>query len=277
MIPVILFRKDRDTEEEFSICSEYLKTYSSRSQIPSGSLVIGRYSVLPFYKELEEDLVYNGSKLINSYRQHRYIADLSNWYQDFADITPTTWFRLEDVPKTIGSVVLKGETNSMKYNWTTHMFANNYKEMLAVYRNLEKDSLVGQQNICIREYIPLRTLRKDLAGGFPVTEEYRFFIFNKKVVASGFYWSSHYDLLEDKTLNLSPDNVPKEFIKEIIERVGSNTNAFVVDVAKTNIMYNGLYNKHPGWIVVELNDFSMSGLSECDPRLLYSNIKESFK
>jgi len=48
-----------------------------RSKVPNGSIAIARYSVLPFYKELEADLAERGSKLINSYPQHQYVADIS--------------------------------------------------------------------------------------------------------------------------------------------------------------------------------------------------------
>jgi hypothetical protein len=63
----ILFRKDLDTEGEFEIAKQYFPVVESRMNIHD-SLVLARYSALPFYNELEEDLTYNNSKLINSYR-----------------------------------------------------------------------------------------------------------------------------------------------------------------------------------------------------------------
>jgi len=114
---VILYRAyEFDFEEEELIAMKtHFHTVPNRTNINPNSLVIGRYSVLPFYKELEEDLKINNSTLINTYEQHKYIADLQNWYADLHEYTPKTWFKLEDLPKEIkGSFVLKGETNSKK-------------------------------------------------------------------------------------------------------------------------------------------------------------------
>lgn len=124
MKPVILFRKYREVEEEFNIASKYITCYESRVDIQPNDLVIGRYSVLPYYQELERDVEKLGAKLINSYKQHRYVADINNWYGDLIDFTPKTWMRPADVPHNEkGSFVLKGETNSKKFLWHTHMFA----------------------------------------------------------------------------------------------------------------------------------------------------------
>jgi len=262
-------------EKELLIAKKYFDVYENRCSIPENSLVIPRFSYLPFPKEFEEDMKYKNCDVINTYRQHRYIADLSNWYQDLEDITPKTWFRFEDVPKHCGPVVLKGETNSKKYFWHTHMYAENWDAANKVFSNLMMDSLIGAQNIYIREYVPLKTFDYDVTG-IPITEEYRFFILDGKVVTSGFYWSSHCELLENKELNINPDNVPKEFIRDIIDRVGKNSRFFVVDVARAQTPYNPLYNQHGlgEWIVVELNDGMMSGISENDPNVLYSNMKD---
>lgn len=56
MKPVMLFRQDRETYDEIQIARKYFEVYERRNLIPDNSLVIGRYSVLPYYKELEEDL-----------------------------------------------------------------------------------------------------------------------------------------------------------------------------------------------------------------------------
>lgn len=259
---VILFRKqDHSYDKEIEVASKYFNVVLSRAHAPKDSLVIGRYSVLPFYKELEEDLAYNNSRLINTYRMHRYMADISSWYYDFEDITPRTWFRLQDIPNNT-SFVLKGETNSKKYNWNTHMFAKDKEAAGRVYSNLMNDSLIGNQNICIREYVQLRQLDLDVSG-LPITEEYRFFILYGKVVSSGFYWSSHHELQE--THNLDPNQVPISFLEDVCSRLEGRANAVVVDIART---------AKGDWIVVELNDFQQSGLSENDSEVLYKNMSK---
>lgn len=264
--PCILFRKSIREETEYYAAAKYFNVIEQRSKVPPNSLVIGRYSVLPFYKELEEDLSLNQSTLINSYRQHRYIADLSNWYLELFDLTPKTWFNLSEIPDDGTKFVLKGETNSKKFQWNTHMFAENKQAAGTVMGRLLEDSLIGQQKIYIREYVPLRTFEIDLGGkGLPITEEYRFFVLDGKVVGSSFYWSSHYELLTKKENLIDPKNVPVAFLQDVIERIGKNARFYVIDVART------ANNK---WIVIELNDGQQSGISEIDPDILYQNMKK---
>lgn len=263
--PVILFRSSYNEEEEKAIAKKYFEVYDTRCAIPENSLVIGRYSTLPFYKELEVDLLERKSKLINSYAQHRWIADLKNWYEDLKEFTPKTWFKLADIPENL-PVVLKGETNSKKFNWNTHMFANNKKEAIQVYSRLSEDSMISQQEIVIRQFVPLKKIAEGL-NGLNISEEYRLFVLDGKVISGGFYWSSHIDDLESDVLKtLSWKNIPESFLNKVLSILGCNAPFVVVDIART---------ADDRWIVVEVNDAQHSGLSENNPNDLYENLKKS--
>lgn len=203
----------------------------------------------------------NGSKLINSYSQHRWIADLKEWYQDLEGLTPKTWFELSTLPENEGPFVLKGETNSRKFNWNTHMFAATKKDAIHVYGLLSQDGLVGSQDIYIRKYEPLMKLGEGL-NGLQVSEEYRFFVLDGQILTGAFYWSSHVD---DLTTVPSAASVPKEFLDRVLERIGSKARFVVIDVARKA---NG------DWTVIELNDGQQSGLSENNPEDLYRNMKK---
>jgi hypothetical protein len=252
MNTVILLRKQ--DEHEHQIILKYFPAFYNRSSVPPNSLVIGRYSVLPFYKELVDDLQYNNSKLINSYTQHRYIADLGNWYRDLKDITPYTWSHIDELPDE-GPFVVKGETNSKKFQWSTHMFAKNKKEAIDVMCRLQEDGLLCDQQIYFRKYIPLVKLMDGL-GGLDVTKEFRFFICDKQVVSGGFYWSNYE---EDLDCIPDPNEVPKEFIDKIINLIGNNARFYVVDVAQT---------ANNEWIVIELK----KGQSNDDYRRLMADL-----
>jgi len=254
--PVILYRDNELWHDEAAAAARNFTTTNSRMTIRDGDLVIGRYSVLPYYREQYRDIRLAGADLINTYTQHRYIADIANWYQDLRDITPQTWTRWEDVG-TDGPYVLKGETNSRKDLWYSHMFARDKEAGIHVMLRLFEDSLVGSQKIYIREFVEFEKLGESL-NGMPITKEFRFFIAYGQVVAGGFYWSS-----SDVTADVS--EVPLSFLDEVIQRVGDSANFYVVDVAKT---VDG------DWMVVELNDGQMSGLSEIDPDELYKNLSQ---
>lgn len=246
--------------DELSSAKKYFDCYPNRASVPKDSLVIGRYSVLPFYKELEEDLAFNGSKLINSYQQHCYVADAINWIYDLGDLTPKTWTRLEDLPENM-SFVLKGETNSRKHDWEDLMFAKDKRSAINIHSKLTQDGLIGYQQIYIREYIPLKTYMVGIKG-LPITHEFRFFVCYGKIISGGYYWSSHVD-----DFDVVPDvsSVPKEFLDKVTSIIGNKINFYVLDVALTD---------SGEWIVIELNDGSMSGISENNSDTLYSNLKK---
>lgn len=230
-----------------------------RSEVDMGDLVIGRYSVLPYYKELEDDIHAVGAKMINSYRQHQFVADVMEWAPLLGDLTPKTYDVLADLPEGKAFVV-KGQTNSRKDRWNTHMFAANKAEAINVTLRLQEDSLISQQKIYYREYVPLYTF---LLGhnGLPITDEYRFFVLDNTILCGAYYWSSYRADLYDDVPKLNDMGAYATVNLALQRLIGSDRPRFlVVDVARTA---NGR------WIVIELNDGQMSGLSENHPGELY--------
>lgn len=261
MRPIILYRESRETMHwgELAAATKHFDCIESRMMIQSGDLVIGRYSVLPFYKEQERDIKLAGAQLINNFEQHNYIADLKNWVYDLKELTPETWDRLIDLPDDC-SFVLKGETNSRKHEWNTMMFAKDKKAACEVHSLLCKDGLIGYQDIYIRKYYPLKTYMISIQG-LPITHEFRFFVCYGQVLCGGYYWSNYVD---DLSAVPDIDDVPKDFLQEVIKRVGNKTNFYTIDVAQT---------ADGQWIVIELNDGQMAGLQENLPEELYFNLK----
>lgn len=264
MNSVILMRSSLAEEDELIEARKHFDVFETRGSVPVNKLVIGRYSCLPYYAELEADLKEHGSYLIDNFSSHTYIADLANWYEDLKDITPKTWFSLEDFKrdKPVGSFVLKGQTNSKKGAWNSHMYAATEKDVDTVYSRLNDDGFLSDQSIYIREYVPLRQFGVGIRG-LPITEEYRFFILDGEVVGSGYYWSQFPEIREENKLNAN--SVPREFLNDIISRVGNKKMFYVIDVAR---------KLDGGWVVVELNDGCQSGLSDVNPAELYGNIKK---
>ena len=266
MTPIVLYRDMADWRQEEEFVKRFFPCIPSRMQIKQGDLVIPRFSCLPFFKELEADVNGVGAKLINSYEQHRYIADLGNWYEDLKELTPRTWDSVVHLPENT-SFILKGETNSKKFLFNTHFFAKDKKEAIVVQGRLLEDSLLQDQKIYIREFVPLDKLAEGFRG-LPISREYRFFVYKKTILSGAFYWSTHAEELKD---HVCSTEVPKEFLHEVIERIQKTEMSepptyYVIDVAKTAA---------GNWIVVELNDGTMSGLSENNPEILYKNLKDA--
>lgn len=275
-VPVILIRAELSEENEieqaahagFAVIQKRADVLSCRSETDAPTLVIPRYSALPYYKELEADVEALGGRLVNTYSEHLYVADLNRWYWDFDDLTPKTWMRPADVPwDWKGSFVLKGMTNSRKHKWQTHAFAEDRADVSRVLNNLLDDVLVSEQGICVREFESFYTF-PDIEGinGLPVTNEHRFFIYKGEIVGSGFYWSEHFDVLKTQ----HPGRVlgsPHAWVKEnVCHRLSDRVPFVVADVAE---------HQDGRWRLVELNDGQMSGLSCVDAELLYGRLFEA--
>ena len=266
MATKILFRKSLAEENEFETAKKYFEVIESRSLVRSDDTVICRYSALPYYEELEKDVQNLGGVLINSYKQHRYVADINEWYWDLEEFTPKTYFQYDDVKMwDQHSFVIKGKTNSRKHRWSTHMFARSRKDILQVMYRLEEDQFIEQQGLIIREYEPFVGYGYAI-NCLPITKEFRFFVLGKKIIAGGFYWSNHPEAIEEFHPNV--EEVPKDFLNQIIEIVSPNINAWVMDIAQ---------HQDGRWRLVELNDLQMSGLSCIEPQQLYANLKDATK
>ncbi len=258
MLPIILFRPDETTEDELLTANKYFPVSQYRNAVPKNSLVIGRYSVLPFYEELEQDLAVNGSKLINTYKQHQWIAGGYYYDSDLEGFTPRTWELLLQSQDYQGPFIVKGRINSRKQNWNTHMFAKDRAEAAVVAsRLMQDDPLIQQQGVVFREYIPLVTHEIGV-NGQPFADEWRFFFLGKTLIASGYYWSIA-DFVGHK---LDPEM--EEFAKGLAEIVSTKVEFFVLDIARTQ---SGKF------ILIEINDAQMSGLSMISPETLYKNLK----
>jgi hypothetical protein len=260
----ILFRGSLAEEDELSAIERHFGyAVTSRVNLCNGDLVIPRYSFLPFGEELENDCKVLGARLINTYAQHRYVADLSAWYPDLEDFTPKTYFTLQDAiddDSFHGSYVLKGETNSRKNQWKTSCFASNLSGIMPVYHNLANDSLIGQQSIYVRQFEPFTTYDYAI-NDQPITKEFRVFVLNGQVIGKGFYWTNYPEVIEQ--YHPDPNDIPEAWLAEVIDRVKDRIPFFVVDVAERN---DGV------WRVVELNCGTMSGLSGVCADTLYSGL-----
>lgn len=261
MSNIILYRDDSNWKYESESAKKYFKCIKSRMEIKSGDLVIPRYSALPFYKEQETDINYVGAKMINTYNQHLYVADLQNWVEDLKDITPQTWRSVADIPDD-GPFILKGETNSKKHYWKELMFAPDKRKAIEIDSKLRSDSMLQYQNIYVRKYIKLKTYMIGLQD-LPITKEFRFFFYKDILLSGGYYWSSHSEELKDMGIDPDINDVPISFLNKIAGKVKDNINFWVVDVAETD---------DGEWIVVELNCGSCSGISDNNPNILYKNL-----
>lgn len=232
----------------------------------AGDQVICRYSCLPFYRELEQDLTINHATMITPFDRHRYIASM-NYYFDIEDLTFPTWFSVKEAKDQTGPFIVKGRTNSRKFQWNTLMYAETYKDIIRIHSELGNDPLIGTQGIVIRKYIPLETFEIGL-NGMPMTNEWRVFFFDSKIIDYGYYWSCLDDLDKAERAKTDFEENGLRLAQEVADRMRGKLRFFVVDVAKT---------EEGRWLCVEMNDGQMSGLNMIDPESFYSKFAAMFK
>jgi hypothetical protein len=255
----VLFRRSTDTEEEFAVANRHFKVVEQRSRA-TAPLVIGRYSVLPFYKELEIDLANVGSRLINSWRQHKFVADFT-YYDEIEDITPKTYWdgTMSWVRAPEGQYVVKGTTNSRKHSWNTLMYAKTKRRAIQIGADLAGDDLIAQQGIIYRQFVPLKVFEVGI-NELPFSNEWRCFFLGDKLLSYGYYWSSASESVI-QSARISPKGIG--LAREAAARLSPYINFFAVDVAET---VDGT------WTVIEVNDGQMAGISENNPETLYENL-----
>lgn len=253
---VILFRKDESTENEFNIASKYFKTYESRYDIPNNTQVLCRYSSLPYYEELVEYLKTKNCTLINNFDDYKNVNNIENWYPLLKEYTFKTWFNDEYIGEQEFPVIVKGSINSRKHQWKDLMFADSIEKLEHIKNELRKDSLFDNQDLVVRKYVKLKNSGY-FESGLPISNEYRFIIFNRNIVSYGYYWSS---------VKQEHVEIPLE-VFELIRKVKNiiETPFYSIDVAE---------DVKGNWHVIEIGDGQLSGLVSIDPDTFYKNLKK---
>ncbi len=259
--PLILIRNSIDYIEEIKAAKKCFNTkhvltelidFTESIKLP----IIARYCALPFYKEMELNLHNIGYVMINTHNQHLWIANFE-WYTQLQKYTFRSWTNPILVPDV--KLIVKGTTNSKKWKWDTHMFAENKQQAIKIAYELSNDSMIGEQGIIFREYEELELIELGI-NGLRFVNEHRLFYYKDKLIANGYYWSvidKEYPELDQEGFKFAQEiaNICKEF-----------TNFYAIDIAK---------NINGQWRLVEINDGQMSGLSTIDPYNFYTNLRNT--
>ena len=109
------------------------------------------------YEELQRDLEILGSRLINTWEQHRWIANFE-YYRELQDYTAESWDET-NIHQCAhrGPFVVKGRLSSIKHRWKSHMFAQTKRQALAIGEELKQDATIREQGVIYRKYVPLVT------------------------------------------------------------------------------------------------------------------------
>ena len=248
-------------------------TLATKRIIPNDKLanVIYRGWMLTLnqYSNLYNDLLSKNFKLINTVIEYQNCHYLPDSLRFIENRTPKTVFekfvnensleKLIEKSKIFGenAVIIKDYVKSEKHNWESACFVENASDEVKLGQSIKnlielRDKYLNE-GIVVREFVELNDLAVHSKSGMPLTEEYRLFFFNKKLVGIYDYW-------EEGEYRLSkPDTTEFE---EIAYRVESNF--FSMDIARR---MNGEF------IIIELGAGQVAGLPDkTDRNEFYSNI-----
>ncbi len=262
MNPIVFFRRELTFQHELRMAKEHFEVIEQRCTCQPDRLVIGRYSVLPFYEELQRDLEILGSRLINTWEQHRWIANFE-YYRELQDYTAESWDET-NIHQCAhrGPFVVKGRLSSIKHRWKSHMFAQTKRQALAIGEELKQDATIREQGVIYRKYVPLVTYEVGLHE-LRYTNEWRLFYLGEARLSHGYYWSLAQDAAQR---TLAPEAL--DFADRVAQIASRHVRFFTIDIAE---------KEEGGWILIELNDAQTSALTENDANLLYANLKRALE
>ena len=276
---IIWIRQDADYQGEEAVAArkagftvEYFRSNLSNTEGVGIKYIIPRYTVLPRAAEVYTDIQNLDCDVIQPLSSHLLLANASEWSKVLEGLTPSVTkmnshiVQWESVPQDLRnseSFVLKGQTNSKKMKWKTHMFAKDKNEIQKIWENLSNDSEIYEQGIVIRPYIPLRQLGESVTGT-PLVDEWRIFCYNGKAFCSGWYWTLEPDLKTEKDCPKEAINLA-EIAADRLKTYQKECIFVAVDVAR---------KQDGSWIVIEVNDGCQSGLQDCDPTEFYQNLMD---
>lgn len=230
---------------------------TDRDEIRAGDVVLPRF--YPFYNYLADELSERGAVLLNV--QHDWVSDIREWFPVLGSLTPMTWNSVDEVIASgyDGSFFVKGIDKSMKVDFERFCFARDLESLPVTIANLV-EALPVEQPIVIRAFERLASYGVSPVSGMPISHEFRCFVYNGVLLTSGFYWDA---VRRQGDIDVVYPDPPMTFIEAAIAAVGDRVSFYSLDVALT---------ERGEWIVIEVNDGVLSGLSANDPVMLYSQL-----
>ena len=201
-----------------------------------------------------------------SREEHNRCARLSDWYPHIKDYTikSKVYDRFpsnEEIDKEFNyPIFVKGDRQT-DHHKKELCVVNNEDELEILRAKWDKNSILYWQKIVVREHVKLMILDdKTFPDMMPISYEFRFFVWNNKVVGYGPYWTmaEKYSLEEDEL----------QEVTKMVECVADKLNVsfITVDMAKT---------VEGKWIVIEVNDGQESGYVGANPLEIWKNIFNS--
>lgn len=264
MHPKVLFNCEKCFAKEAKFAAEFFDVFTSRVDLPCRNPANGlepvlvRYLHWPHGYELERDLAKLGYQSVNAARGWDCIM-AADWLNLLGwDLTPRTWFLPEQVAKDeLGPFVVRGFLRSNRQRFKEMMFAPDRASAIRLWSRISVDPYWGEGGAMIRRFIELESSGMQISG-LPLAYEWRVFVLDGEVIASGDYWSEIRDCdplpVVSDVLNIA---------RRAAQRLLPALRFAAIDVARTT---DGQY------LVIEVNHGGMAGLNGANPEKFYASL-----
>jgi len=210
------------------------------------------------YSKLYDVLFSKNYQLINTVVEYQNCHYLPDSLRFISTKTPQTIYEKFDQADSIDKllekatifgknpVILKDYVKSEKHHWDSACFVPDASDKNQLKKSIEKllelRNKYLNEGIVIRAFVELNALIRHSKSGMPLTEEYRLFFVNQKMIGLYDYWE------EGEYSFPKPDITDFEEIAKKIE-----SNFFSMDIAR---------QKDGNFIIIELGDGQVAGLPE---------------
>jgi ATP-grasp domain, R2K clade family 3 len=201
--------------------------------------------------------------LLNSPAQHQVAQEFDRYYSLLGDLTPksavlTSLDTCSEVAAELGfPLFVRGAVKSNKDQGWQACVADNELQLRTLIEQVLQSSSRARGRVIARQLVQLKHLSK-MPGDFPRGREYRVFVYQHEILASGYYWDEF------------PDEFPlTESDSQSIQRIALEAARRV----QVPFMMADVGQLETGeWIIIEVGDAQFAGLSNVPILELWSKL-----
>jgi len=232
--------------------------------VPTWGFWLGYIVPLDVYRAVDEALQAKNIFLVNDTERHQVVFELDGALPYLRELTPRTLMarHVDDAARAAADigypVFLKGALQSRKDMGWKACVADNEDELRHIVQQLEKRKDKHRGRVAVREVAPI--IRRDVgASNFPVSREFRVFLFDGEVMGFGYYWPYIIDGLYELTDAQQQDML--DVARDAVRRLP--TPWVSLDMGQL---------EDGRWIVIEPGDPQFSGLSFIETKPTWRNL-----
>lgn len=222
------------------------------------------------YRQFYDLLENRGIILINSPEEYERYHTLPGWYDEFKDYTAYSMWETEGNLENImhkvkgleGPYIVKDYVKSRKHEWYDACYIKNVSnhentaKIISNFIERQGSDLVG--GVVLRKFEYLNQIGFHEKSGMPISEEYRVFIFEGKILIIDDYWR------EGEEVTLTEEE------RKWIEGIAFNI--------KSNFATMDLARREDGsLIIMEFGDGQVSGIQQIKPEHFYAAFEKGYR